>query len=113
MTRCSRRALLRGAALIPLAATAADGLLDEAGAANRYFSSHGTYDHHTLSYDLRLAYDPSSGTLDGHAHIRAVADRPLARVELDLARLTAHTARVNGIPARPGQKGDKLYLTGS
>ncbi|MFD8652213.1 M1 family metallopeptidase [Streptomyces mirabilis] len=113
MTRCSRRALLRGAALIPLAATAADGLLDEAGAENRYFSSHGTYDHHTLSYDLRLAYDPSSGTLDGHAHIRAVADRPLARVELDLARLTAHTARVNGIPARPRQKGDKLYLTGS
>ncbi|MFD5754239.1 M1 family peptidase, partial [Streptomyces sp. NPDC127044] len=62
MTRCSRRALLRGAALIPLAATAADGLLDEAGAESRYFSSHGTYDHHTLSYDLRLAYDPSSGT---------------------------------------------------
>ncbi|WP_055494102.1 M1 family metallopeptidase [Streptomyces sp. TP-A0356] len=108
MTRCTRRALIRGAALVPLAATAADQMLRSA---DRYFASHGSYDHHTVSYDLRLAYDPSSGMLDGRARIRAVADRPLRRVELDLARLTVHTARVDGVGVHVRQRQHKLFLT--
>jgi hypothetical protein len=102
MTQCSRRALIRGAALLPLA-TAVDGLLDAAGTKSGYFPRQGTYDHHTLSYDLHLAYDPASGTLDGRAHINAVADRPLGQVELDLAHhLTIRYAAGGSVPAGEG-----------
>ncbi|MCW7943425.1 metallopeptidase [Streptomyces hygroscopicus] len=108
MTRCSRRALIRGAALVPLAAAAADRLLKSP---ERYFATHGSYGHHTVSYDLRLAYVPSSGVLDGRARIRAVADQPLRRVELDLARLTVHAARVDGVGVRVRQRHHKLILS--
>ncbi|MEV6027028.1 M1 family metallopeptidase [Streptomyces sp. NPDC052036] len=108
MTRCSRRALIRGAVLVPLAATAADRLPRPA---ERYFASHGSYGHHTLSYDLRLAYDPAGGTLEGRARIRAVADRPLRRVELDLARLAVHTARVDGVEVHTRRRRNKLFLS--
>ncbi|MGX1759541.1 M1 family metallopeptidase [Streptomyces lydicus] len=108
MTRCSRRVLIRGAAVLPLAATVADGLL--APPDHRYFPSHGTYAHHTVSYDLQLAYDPGSGSLAGRARINAVADRPLERVELDLARLAAHSARIDGNKVRARQYRGKLLL---
>ncbi|MEU7057278.1 M1 family metallopeptidase [Streptomyces sp. NPDC046197] len=107
MKRCSRRALIRGAALAPLVAVGADALV---APARRYFASHGSYDHHTLSYDLRLAYDPAAGRLDGRARIRAVADQPLTRVELDLARLRVHAARVDGVEVRARQQQHKLLL---
>ncbi|EST20747.1 M1 family metallopeptidase [Streptomyces roseochromogenus] len=107
MTWCSRRTLIRGAALVPLAATAAD---EGARQAERYFPSHGTYGHRTLSYDLHLAYDPAAGTLDGRARIQAVADRPLRQVELDLAGLTVHDARIDGAVVGPGRKRNKLVL---
>jgi aminopeptidase N len=107
MRWCTRRALLRGAALAPLAATAADQLPHQA---ERYFPSHGTYGHRTLAYDLHLAYDPVAGRLDGRAHIQAVADRTLPQVELDLARLTVYDARIDGTAVRPGRRRDKLVL---
>ncbi|MER6383887.1 M1 family metallopeptidase [Streptomyces sp. NPDC001250] len=110
MTRCSRRTLIRGAAVIPLAAAVCDGLGDAAGPDDRYFSHHGTYDHHTLAYDLHLTYDPAGGSLDGRAYLHAVAARPLRQVELDLAHLTAWTARIDGTPVRPRQRGHKVYL---
>ncbi|WEO99606.1 M1 family metallopeptidase [Streptomyces sp. FXJ1.172] len=107
MTRCSRRSLIRGAALAPLAAAAADHTPPRAA---RYFANHGSDGHRTLSYDLHLAYDPAAGTLDGRAHIRAVAERPLPQVELDLARLAVHDARIDGATVRPGRKRNKLIL---
>ncbi|MDF3298849.1 M1 family metallopeptidase [Streptomyces tropicalis] len=107
MTRCSRRALIRGAALAPLVATADDR---SPGRAARYFATHGTYDHRTLAYDLHLAYDPAAGTLDGRAHILAVAERPLHRVELDLARLAVREARVDGTAVRTARRRHKLLL---
>ncbi|MEU2337806.1 M1 family metallopeptidase [Streptomyces sp. NPDC006654] len=107
MTWCSRRALLRGAALAPLAVTATDS--PPRGAA-RYFASHGTHDHRTLAYDLRLTYDPAAATLDGRAHVRAVAERTLRRVHLDLAGLDVHDALVDGAPTRPYREGRKLVL---
>ncbi|MFC4326263.1 M1 family metallopeptidase [Streptomyces andamanensis] len=108
MTRCTRRALIRGAALGPLAATAADRLSQPA--AERYFPGHGSYGHHTTSYELRLAYDPAAGVLEGRALIRAVAARPLREVELDLARLTVRGARVDGIGVRARTRRSKLLL---
>ncbi|MGW4565419.1 M1 family metallopeptidase [Streptomyces sp. NPDC004561] len=107
MTWCSRRTLVRGAALAPLAATAADALPRPA---ERYFAGHGTYGHRTLAYDLHLAYGPSAGTLHGRAHIRAVAQRTLREVQLDLARLTVREALVDGVAVQPGRKGHKLLL---
>ncbi|MFJ8486967.1 M1 family metallopeptidase [Streptomyces sp. NPDC094038] len=107
MTWCSRRALLRGAALAPLAATAMDSPSREA---ERYFAGHGTDGHRTLAYDLRLTYDPAAATLDGRAHIRAVAERTLRQVHLDLAGLSVHDALVDGIPTRPYRRGRKLVL---
>ncbi|MEU9125950.1 M1 family metallopeptidase [Streptomyces sp. NPDC048506] len=108
MTRCSRRALIRGAALLPLAATAADALAEPLAA--RYFPRHGTYAHSTVSYDLRLAYHPARAGLDGRARIEAVANQRLDRVELDLSQLTAHTARIDGTRVRTRQLNGKLYL---
>ncbi|MFF5665955.1 M1 family metallopeptidase [Streptomyces griseofuscus] len=107
MTRCSRRAVIRGAALMPLTATAED---QGQRRAECYFPTHGTYDHRTLSYDLSLTYEPAAGVLRGRAHIRAVANRPLRQVELDLARLTVHDARVDGATVRPGRRRNKLVL---
>ena len=70
---------------------------DEAtGRRERYFPQHGSYGHDTLAYDLRIAYDSASGQLAGTALIQAVALRPLERVELDLARLNAYAAKVDG-----------------
>ncbi|MFI2200357.1 M1 family metallopeptidase [Streptomyces sp. NPDC020192] len=107
MTWCSRRALLRGAALAPLAAAATDEVPSQA---ERYFANHGTYGHRTLSYDLHLAYDPVVGTLDGRAHIRATADRTLPQVELDLARLAVYDARIDGTAVRPRRRRNKVVL---
>ncbi|MEV6948364.1 M1 family metallopeptidase [Streptomyces sp. NPDC051172] len=107
MTWCSRRALIRGAALATLATTATD---DPALRTERYFAGHGSYAHRTLAYDLRLAYDPAVATLDGRAHIHAVSERPLRQVHLDLAGLSVHDAHVDGVSVRPGHKGDKLIL---
>ncbi|WP_411142658.1 M1 family metallopeptidase [Streptomyces sp. x-80] len=106
MTWCTRRALVRTAALLPLAA-AADC---STGRADRYFPQHGTAAHRTVAYDLRLAYDPDSGRLDGRARIDAVAGPPLDRVELDLARLSVHSAEVDGRAARTRQRQGKLFL---
>ncbi|WP_275461658.1 M1 family metallopeptidase [Streptomyces noursei] len=108
MTRCSRRALIRGAALLPFAATVADGPAGPRPA--RYFPRHGTYAHDTVSYDLHLDYRPADGGLDGRARIEAVANEPLDRVELDLSRLTAHTAMIDGVRVRARQQNGKLYL---
>lgn len=108
MTRCSRRALIRGAALLPFAATVADGPTGPLPA--RYFPRHGTYAHDTVSYDLHLDYRPADGGLDGRARIEAVANEPLDRVELDLSRLTAHTAMIDGVRVRARQQNGKLYL---
>ncbi|GHD91976.1 M1 family metallopeptidase [Streptomyces naganishii] len=107
MTWCSRRALVRGAALAPLAAVAADGLPRPA---RRYFAGHGSYEYRTLAYDLHLDYDPAAGRLRGRAHIRAVAERTLRQVRLDLARLSVDEALVDGTAVRPGRKGHKLLL---
>ncbi|MGW2648416.1 M1 family metallopeptidase [Streptomyces sp. NPDC001393] len=107
MTWCSRRALVRGAALAPLAAMAADGLPKPAP---RYFVGHGSDDHRTLAYDLRLAYDPAAGRLEGRAQIRAVAERTLRQVRLDLVKLSVYEALVDGAAVRPGRKGHKLLL---
>ncbi|MER6123244.1 M1 family metallopeptidase [Streptomyces sp. NPDC001795] len=107
MTWCSRRALIRGAALTPLAVTAADRLPRQA---ERYFASHGTYDHSTRAYDLHLTYDPAAGILDGRVYIHAVAGRTLRQVHLDLAKLSVHDARVDGVSVRPGRKRHKLVL---
>ncbi|ARF58427.1 M1 family metallopeptidase [Streptomyces gilvosporeus] len=108
MTRCSRRALIRGAALLPLAATAADALGEPPAA--RYFPRHGSYAHSTVAYDLRLAYHPAKAGLDGQARIEAVANQRLERVALDLSRLTARTARIDGTRVRTRQQNGKLYL---
>lgn len=64
----------------------------------------------SLAYDLRLAYDPAAGTLEGRAHIRVVAERTLRQVRLDLARLSVYEALVDGAAVRPGRKGHKLLL---
>ncbi|WP_043271578.1 M1 family metallopeptidase [Streptomyces sp. CT34] len=108
MTRCSRRALIRGAALLPLAATVADGLTGPL--TDRYFPHHGTYAHDTVSYDLHLAYHPVNASLNGRARIKAVANRSLDRVELDLSRLSVHSARIDGNRVRARRKDGKLYL---
>ncbi|MEV6670458.1 M1 family metallopeptidase [Streptomyces sp. NPDC051162] len=112
---CSRRAVLTAAAAaLPLAATAAstaDRAAREGGPAARYFPRHGSYGHRTLAYDLRLAYDPGSAWLDGHATIKAVANENTRRVELDLARLTVHAAEIDGEPATVQRRDGKAVLT--
>ncbi|MFD8725853.1 M1 family metallopeptidase [Streptomyces sp. NPDC059629] len=107
MTWCSRRSLIRGAALAPLAVTAMDSLPRQA---ERYFAGHGTHDHRTVAYDLQLTYDPAAATLDGRAHLRAVAERTLRQVHLDLAGLSVRDARVDGVSVRPRRTGRKLVL---
>lgn len=107
MSWCTRRALVRGALLTPLAALTADRF---PGAARRYFAAHGSHDHRTLSYDLTLAYDPDGATLDGRARIRAIAERPLNQVRLNLSGLTAHDAYVDGTAVRPGRSRGQLLL---
>ncbi|MFE9116410.1 M1 family metallopeptidase [Streptomyces sp. NPDC007172] len=110
MTRCTRRSLVRVAALSALGTmTVADE--EATGRGDRYFPQHGSYGHDTLAYDLRIAYDSASGRLAGTALIQAVALRPLDRVELDLSRLSAHTAHVDGQAARVRQRQGKLYVT--
>ncbi|MEU9098486.1 M1 family metallopeptidase [Streptomyces sp. NPDC048361] len=110
MTRYSRRSLVRVAAVSTLGALA---VADEEATVrrDRYFPQHGSYGHDTLSYDLRIAYDSASGRLAGTALIQAVALQPLERVELDLFRLSAHAAHVDGKAARIRHRQGKLYLT--
>ncbi|MFC5719360.1 M1 family metallopeptidase [Streptomyces gamaensis] len=82
-----------------------------AAARRRYFPRHGSYGHRTLSYDLRLDYDPGEGRLDGHARIQAVAAEHTRRVELDLAGLTVHAAEVDGRPVAVHRRDGKVFLT--
>ncbi|GAA0367496.1 M1 family metallopeptidase [Streptomyces blastmyceticus] len=111
---CSRRAVLTAAAALPLAATAAstgDPAERVGGGTARYFPRHGSYGHRTLAYDLRLSYDPETAWLDGHARIDAVANQGTRRVELDLARLTVHSAEIDGRPATVQRRDGKAVLT--
>ncbi|WP_240003337.1 hypothetical protein [Streptomyces cinnamoneus] len=84
--RCSRRGLLTAAAALPLTAAAGALAGDEAPRppdGRRYFPRHGSYGHRTVSYDLRLDYDPGRAWLEGHARVQAVALEPAREVELD------------------------------
>ncbi|MFE7117609.1 M1 family metallopeptidase [Streptomyces sp. NPDC057654] len=108
MTRCSRRALMTAAALLPVTLAAADGP-DRAD--TRYFPLHGSLAHRTLAYDLNLAYAPDSGRLSGRARIRAVTTADCGQVRLDLSGMAVYDARVNSEPARVRQRRGKLVLT--
>ncbi|WP_053800914.1 M1 family metallopeptidase [Streptomyces rimosus] len=112
MTRCSRRAMMTAAALLPVAMTGADDVGHADGpASERYFPRHGSLAHRSLAYDLRLSYAPGSGHLRGWARIRAVATADSERVTLDLSRLAVFNAYVDGEPVRTRQRRGKLFLT--
>ncbi|MFF7728729.1 M1 family metallopeptidase [Streptomyces sp. NPDC008001] len=107
--RCSRRALFGAAAVLPLAATAADAAR-EGGAGGRYFPRNGSDGHRTLAYDLTLGYDPGRARLDGHARIRAVANERTGRIALDLARLKVRAAYLDGRPVTVHHHAGKAVL---
>ncbi|GHF67202.1 putative peptidase M1, membrane alanine aminopeptidase [Streptomyces mashuensis] len=112
--RCSRRGLLRAAAALPPAVAAAlcGGDSRRAPAAPRYFPDHGSDGHRTLSYELRLSYDPVRDHLEGTARIHAVATGLTPHVALDLHRLSVRSAHLDGAPATVRHRGGKLLLTG-
>ncbi|MEU7137317.1 M1 family metallopeptidase [Streptomyces sp. NPDC046261] len=91
-------------------AAAATGTGPRATAASRYFPRHGSDGHHTLAYELRLAYDPARGWLEGRARIEAVADHRTGHVELDLAGPTVRAALADGRPVPVHQRRGKVRL---
>ncbi|MFI5618041.1 M1 family metallopeptidase [Streptomyces sp. NPDC051567] len=115
--RCSRRGLLTAAASLPLAGAllaAPDGDDRPRPGGVRYFPQHGSYGHHSLSYLLRLTYDPGRAWLEGHARIRGVAAERTRELTLDLSsRLSVTSAHLDGSRVRTRSGGGRLLLGGA
>ena len=89
----------------PSFAPGADGIGDA------YFPKYGNGGYDVGGYDLKLAYAPSSGQLDGTATITATATQDLSSFNLDLARLAATKVTVDGQAATSRAVGDELVVT--
>jgi len=80
------------------------------GIGDPYFPTDGNGGYDVRHYDLRIAYDPDTDRLRGHATIRARATQALSAFNLDLNGLTVDAVRVNGRPARWRHVGDELTI---
>jgi aminopeptidase N len=69
----------------------------------------GGYD--VIAYDLKLRYDPATGTLGGTATIIAHATQDLSRFTLDLARFQVSEVSVDGKQATATVRNSKLAIT--
>jgi aminopeptidase N len=92
-------------------AQAADYRPGAPGAGDPFFPLEGNGGYDVGHYNLRLAFDPASGRLDGTATIRARATQDLSRFDLDLRGLTASSVTVGGRPATFTQDGQELVIT--
>lgn len=62
-------------------------------------------------YDVDLAYDPATGTLNGVVNLTAVAATALDAITLDLGVMALDAATVDGVAAAAELAGGKLRLT--
>jgi len=82
-----------------------------AGAGDPYFPLAGNGGYDARHYDLRLAYDPSSGRLSGSSVMRARATQDLSRFDLDLTGLAVSGVTVDGRTAQASRDGQELVIT--
>jgi aminopeptidase N len=83
----------------------ADGLGDE------MFPKLGNGGYDALDYDITLAVDMSSGSIDALAKISAKATQDLSRFNLDLTGLDVKSIQVDGAPATFAREGGELEIT--
>ena len=81
------------------------------GAGDPYFPKYGNGGYDVAGYDLKLRYDPKSGELGGTATITATATQGLSRFDLDLARMTVRSVRVDGRAASAQNQDAELVIT--
>lgn len=82
----------------------------EVGAPTRddpYFPDLGNSGYDVRSYDLDLAWDPETSTLDGRAVLVVVPDVDLSALHLDLVGMTVERVDVAGTRARAERTGDR------
>ncbi len=73
------------------------------------FAGNGGYD--VLDYDLKLAWNPTTGVLTGDANIEAKSLQKLSRFNLDLRGFTVSSVTVNKKPASFARDGQELVIT--
>jgi aminopeptidase N len=95
---------------IPLSASAAPAP-GAPGAGDPYFPTQGNGGYDAQSYQLRVAFTPSTERLSGTAHITAVATQDLSRFDLDLRGLTVRGVLVDGHRAAWRRYDHELVVT--
>ncbi|MFJ3926454.1 M1 family metallopeptidase [Streptomyces sp. NPDC090022] len=80
------------------------------GLRDPYFPKAGNGGYQVEHYDLRLAYEPDSGSLDGVATLTAKATQGLSSFNLDLDGMTVQGVTVQGEGARFNRTGHELTV---
>lgn len=108
------RALLAGCALFSItagSAAAATFTPGSSGLGDPFFPNGGNGGYDVATYDLKLAYDPSTDVLDGKAVVTAKATQNLSRFNLDLRGFQISMLTVNGVAASYSRDGQELVIT--
>jgi aminopeptidase N len=83
------------------------------GVGDPFFPLAGNGGYDVKNYDLKLAWDPTSGVLSGEAKIEAKSLQNLSRLNLDLRGFTVSKITVNERPATFTRDGQELVVTPS
>ncbi|OIJ67940.1 M1 family metallopeptidase [Streptomyces mangrovisoli] len=81
------------------------------GIGDSYFPQLGNGGFDARHYDLSVAYDPTTGRLDGRTTLTARATQSLSSFDLDLQKLEVTRVEVNGRAAAFTRSGDELRIT--
>jgi aminopeptidase N len=82
-----------------------------AGVNDPFFPLAGNGGYDVSNYDLKLAWDPTTGVLSGEAKIEAKSLQNLSRFDLDLRGFTVSKITVNERPATFTRDGQELVIT--
>lgn len=96
--------------LTALALLSAGTALAATGSAEPFFPRSGSSAYDVGHYDVRLAYQPSRGTIDAVTTIEARARQGLRRFSLDLVGLRVTAVSVDGEPAKFSRGRGKLKI---
>jgi aminopeptidase N len=99
------------ALLLSFTLGAAGAVPGSSGLGDPYFPFAGNGGYDALSYRVKLAYDPSTGFLEGRGKMKAIATEDLASFDLDLRDFVVSSVKVNDAPATYAHEGQELIVT--
>ncbi|MDX1689937.1 MAG: M1 family metallopeptidase [Acidimicrobiia bacterium] len=91
-------------------AVAGEPVAGAAGVGDPYYPGLGNGGYDVGHYDLELAIDPATGTVDAAATIAATATLPLASFNLDLVGLVVESVTVDGVAAGHDRRDGELTV---